>query len=664
MPRVRKTRPMHASPSPEPTAMFTIQDFVEAVDTHDPLRALEVVNGLAAPQIKALRRDRQLLQRILREFDMLDAVAIMDVFGRGSVDPITAWGALPRIPAPVEEEEPEEDQDEDPEERSEIIDDAELRTGEVNQVVFADYLEAQRVPILEQLELTGVLEGNPDWEVFFKVMDNFSNADRAIALMQVRAQDLWGDLLEQVDPSSVGVLQSWLDEDSPDDGGRHLNATLAAAPNGRRAVAALAAVDRLAARDRCTPRRITRRIRELLAVGTAVYRIADSPLARKGLLTPAQAERAALALMAMPDTAYVRALFLLLSVPDMVRAQQSVVLLKTLGAHLSELEDDGADGTMTDIESFADEIRTLEARRLARSTTVLQVEEEGSPGLQARFAAGCNVTSAVVIRAEADPLEAWRIHQEGQLPERQLSGHVAGETAEALDAVPGNTAVARDPSAVTGAVRRAVMTLRGQVPVADLLNVRDYLAGRTWDARSLEAVLPRIRQVLNQGGFPSEQELHLARARDPGHAPGLDPEQLAEAMNSSLGVYEITGSQAEVTTDEDLWEWFTGDCVQNKAVSRVIPHPMPVEQAQRITHLLNVAAARLEEGLDVAANVYWEGCGGRTLSVHDVVNNGAARAFLVHDPGSGSTAWIDEDQILQGNWPGFSRRGLLGAIIG
>lgn len=648
------------------TRSYTSEDFTAAIEAHDVPEALEVLNALPSSQVKAIRRDRDLLKRIADEFDMLDAVAILDVFGRGSVDPITAWGGVaPQGKVPADERTGEIQDDEDPETRSEIIEESALHAGAVNQMVFAEYLETQRVPVMDQLELTGLQEGNPDWEMFFRVLDNFSPSDRLVALALVRSQDLWMDLLGEMDTGSAEVLQNWLDEDCRDDGGRSFEKAMESAPNAHRARQALALVDRFAARDKSEPRRVCRRIRELIGLGVAQPRLESSGLARKGILTASQGERVALALMAMPEEAYLRALLLLLMAPEPTRVPYSVLVLKAIGAHLSELEEeDRASETMEDLETFADEIRNLSPTDLIKKTTVLQCLPEGPGGLQSRFATACSVTSAIAIRAETDPMEALRIHQEQQIPAGQLQGHVAGETAEALDATPGNAAMARDNAAVLSAVHAALLALRGRLPSTHLLAVRDYLAGRPWPDAPFKEAMKVIRKEIDQDGFPNDQAMLLARERDPGDAPGLDPEQLSDVMNSSLGVYEITGSQAEVAWDDDLWCLFTGECLAGQTINRVIPYPMPEGFTTRIRKLLDVAASKLEEGLDVAANVYWEGCGGRTLSLHDVFHSSRSRVFLVHDPGSGSTCWVEEDQVLQGNWPGFSRRGLLAAIVG
>ena len=661
--RPRKTT--YSAFEPTPGSAHELERFVKAVDNADFHDAMETISVLTPSQIKALRKDRSLLERISDAFELLDAVAILDVFGRGSVDPLTAYGGLTMGSSTSSSLEEDEDP-EDPEERSEIIEDGELRATSRTQAVFAEYLTEQRVPVMEQLELTGVLENNTDWEVFFRIVNNFSALDRQIALVEVRKLDLWNELLAQMDENSDDVLQSWLEDDlvSPDIDA--LRKEITRQPNGRQGLLALDAVIRVRDDASESSSRLPLRLQELVANAVATSQGRRQGLALRGYLGPQQAERAARALVTMPASIYLRFLLQLLMTPIPARFAQSGVLLKALAARLTEFSDpDDAVGAIEDLEGFADDIRELHGTDLLRAISVLQVGEVGAPGLQQRFSVGCNVTAAIVIRAEADPMEAFRLNHEHQLLADVLQGQVAMETAECLEKHSDNSAIPREPSRLLSRLHATILSNQDDVPTARLMAIRDHLAGKAPRVGDLRAGLAAIQRTASQPALFQDDLLHIVRETDiSSERPGLDPWQLAEECNKTLGYEDILGRQMEVVWSDPLWHAFNDDCEQGRAVDRQLPRPLPAEWTAWCTALVDFAAERLLAGQDVLLQVYWEGAGGRTVSLHDIQIDDGQRVFLVHDTCVGVTSWWSESQILDGNCPTFGRRGLLCAIIG
>ncbi len=649
-----------------------IEGFSEAVDAADFQLAMDILSAMSITEVDSLKTDRALLARITDTFDLLDSIALLDVFGRGTVDPLMAFGGL-RYGEEFEFFSSDDDKDrlDDPEEQTQEFDEEELRAGLADQALFADDLKAAHVPVFDQLELTGVLDGNPDWQMFFRILHRLGPKDRRTALTEVRSLGLWRDLLNQMDFSSIALVQGWLEESLGDGSSLNIETRIKASPNPERGLAVLERIDAIAATGRNDLPRLTPRLRELLALGVSLSRLPNNPLTSRGTLGILQAERAGRALSNISDQHYLRFLLLLEMTGTRSRLNQSFLLLKALSARALELADpDEATGTMEDIENFADEIREKRDQELVASTTVLQTDPEMGPGLQQRFTVACNVTSAIVIRTEADPMEALRIHQENQCPAGQLQGHIAGETEESLIRHGSNQPVTRDPSLVRSAVFGALEALTGTIPLAQIAAVRDYIMGRPHNAHDYRLGIRAVRGKIHRKAFPNEafpndQAMRLAReATWSTDRPGLDSHELLAEMNDFLYIANISGQEAELSWDETLWSWFTRDSLSGRSVDHVLPRPVPPTWAERIQKLLNKAEVNLNLGLSVAVNAFWEGGGGRTFSFHDVRGTLPQRSFLAHDTFTGSTFWVAEKQLLQGTWPGFSRRALLCAVIG
>lgn len=659
--------PSHTDPDALPSSSRATQRaFISAVEERDFARAIEILDALSPASIQALRKDRGLLAHITEQFDLLDAAALLDVFGRGSVDPWTAYGALAqgsRIRAGSGDAELPED----PEETSEIIEHEILRAPNRGQRAFAEDLDKQRVPVTDQLELTGVLEGNPDWEMFFRVVDRFDSQDRYVALREVYEQDLWDDLLGEMEDAAIRVVQGWLDEQDMRERTLPLAARVQASPRPRRGREALARIDAVMVDDQHRPGRLCERLREVLVTAVVEPRDpADEAILHSGMLTPRQAERAARALVLLPARLYLRMLALLELTPPSTRSLQVALLLKVLGARLPEVQDpDEARAAIADIERFAASIRDLHPRVLISSTTVLQGGSAGRRGLQQRFQHACSVTAALAVRAEADPLEAFRIHEEGQLAASRLVGHVASETAEALEKHSDNRPVPRRPKRVFEEVHAVVRQLEETRSHTPLRAVLEYMGGRPADPDALVEGLEAIRAMLDRKGYPDDELLLRIRNVAPATAdPGLDPWQLVEEMNSSLGLHHITGRVSEVYWIEELWDAFASECREGESADRILPRPLPEAWGEHLRSLLDRAERHLVEGTACIACVYWEGAGGRALGLHDVERQGAGRRFLAHDPVTGHCRWVGETGILEGHWPGLSRRGLLCGLVG
>lgn len=517
----------------------------------------------------------------------------------------------------------------------------------------------------ERIELVAGLSDDPS--LFIRTCTLLDQAQRQVVILHVRSQPGWEDLLAALGAEDAVLVQSWLDEDEGDDTDDTLQERIDAAHNSDRGRDALTRVDAVAATDTNTPARITGRIRELLVLGVALPKLEGNDLASEGVLGAVQAERAAQALVAMPLQEYLRTAILLELSGDTSRLNQSFLVLKAVAARLDQFNNtDEDDDSLGELEGFSDAIRDMNDQDVIDNTSVVQTQAGGDAGLTQRYTMSCNVTSAVAVRAEADPIEALHINQQDELGVDQLQGQVAAETEEGLENHAGNVAVARDTSRVVDAVNNAITALAGTVPATQLQAVQRYLARQPYDANEYAAGITAIRNHIGQSGFPDDQAMRLVREADPtASQPGLTPQQLRTEMNDTLEVDEVTGQTAAVDWDATLWGLYTADNDGDGVADRQLPTPVPAAWTTRVAAMLGRAEQKLEQGIDVTFNVYWHGGGGHTMSFSNVRTVAGAREFLVHDTWTGTTAWVPESSIQQGNWPGISgNRGLICGLIG
>lgn len=505
-----------------------------------------------------------------------------------------------------------------------------------------------------------------DYTAFFADLMMLDADDRQYALLQIRSQGEFSELLDALTEDDVAIVQGWLPPQEGVDGNYTLEERIDQALNTSRGTRALAAVDAIAASDIHTPARITERIRELLALGVALPREEGNDLQLEGVLSVNSAVRAAEAIVSMPAREYMGVLMQLQLVGSQSAMLQQFNLLKSLAARRDELMDPaGATAAFEETEGLADGMREMTEDEVLENTTVVQREAGGSTGMVQRYTMSCNVTSAAVVRAEADPVEALRLNQNGERAITELGGEIAGETEASLESHRGNVATARDTSAVTNAVNGAITALASSAPIDELTAVSDYLANRPFDNAKYQAGIAKIRQHLGQQGFPNDQAMRIVReTAGGGPTPGMDDTELATEWNGALGVDDVTGQIATSDFDNNLWALYTADNNGDGNADRLIPNPVPTNWQSGIRGLLDRARPRLESGEDVAFNVYWHGGGGHTMTFLDVRTDGGNR-FLIHDTWTGTTAWVDQTDIMQATFPGISgNRGLLCGVIG
>jgi hypothetical protein len=80
------------------------------------------------------------------------------------------------------------------------------------------------------------------------------------------------------------------------------------------------------------------------------------------------------------------------------------------------------------------------------------------------------------------------------------------------------------------------------------------------------------------------------------------------------------------------------------------------------TAALNQMEKLLDQGVDVPIRVQWPGGGGHFQLCSDVQGTAPSRQFLISDPWTGQSGWVNEASIVNGNTNFFAGNGTLSHI--
>ena len=454
-------------------------------------------------------------------------------------------------------------------------------------------------------------------------------------------------MFSSVLPVHVLVFPAFVqDKDQNSGTGQDLDTRIAAATNSARAQTALAACDAAATLD--LHGRITPRLRELLALGVALPKLATDPLSSEGVLSVNQVTRATQALMWMPDAEYLRLSMLMELSGDASRLTQSFLMLEAVAARADEFTFAdyafGTEGDLGDLEQFSDDVRDMDQATLVDQTSVVQTSATDATALTQKFTMSCGPTAGQVVRAEADPVEALQMNQGNMLGQNALDNPVAREQEQSLERHGGQTAMPRNRAAtqaqVTAALPGSGCTATEQAQILLYMNGNPV---------TNPAALSTGLVKLEAAGINLESLRMLSGGNSNNIHSGLTPEQMQTEGNGSLDVDGANGQAMGNTRDNAL--------LTSANHTQHTPANMAAWSAQMRT-LLTGADARLIAGEDVVFQVRWDptgGGGGHFMTLTNVRTVGGVKSYLIHDPWNGRTAWITEATILTGN---FSAVGL------
>jgi len=437
-----------------------------------------------------------------------------------------------------------------------------------------------------------------------------------------------------------------------------------ASKNGDRSMIALAQIQDRINKNPDAVKRLTPEVVAMMVSGVADSRT-DSDRGQEGILNARQAGLSADALLSMDDDQYAQMLDLLHKagkdadgnvIKGADPGAEQALLLKAAASRKDKLNNTAMDTVgrallggfgwkansdlaMDDISGFAGSIRGMKRDDLIYKTTALDVDNVNrstvdpdnlaanndtkvdNDGLFQRYGDSCVPTSGQLLRAEADPIYALKLHTDG-IDSTSLDLDAAKEQKKVLEAN-GGVAVSRlGDQAQTSASK-----------TMDALQASNQLKGD--ERTALE------RSFQNQALTPEDQTkadaaLKAVRAQNNGHPTDVEIQAMRNdagksgaGMNSAAAAFDTISKPGTQTGYTDT--------------SPKLPKDAGAD--------LDDFEKRLVQGEDVGVGVYWPGGGGHQLVATDVRREAdGSRKFLISDPWTGATRWVTDGEFKSGNW--------------
>ncbi len=464
-------------------------------------------------------------------------------------------------------------------------------------------------------------------------------------------------------------------------------------PNADRAVSTYDRLLSLSQESKRAGERLTPEIREALVKGVADPRTA-STTGQEGILGKRQAEEAARALVDMPQAQYDTTRSLLSRAgqgsngqlePGADAGAERSLLLKSIAARgdrfresfmdkltgvFRQTRNSEAERAMQEVRGFANEVRGMDRAELIRTTSALDLERANTSrvnpddlranndargdndGLYQRWEDSCGPTTAQMTRAEADPVYARQLHKDGlnnpaptsatareqqQVLEKERfvdgSGREVTLTAEQAKAYREQGTL---PNGITAEAGGAVSRLGSQA--------RERLPAQLDAAQAAQELNPTQRSAVEklvngQTLSPAEQAqadagLAALRRRDGGSPTATEVNAMrADAARGGNGM-RLNFALADITRQSTHIDYKTN------WVGR---------DGLGAAHLREFNT-RLQAGQDVPIRVSdARNSGGHFMLVSDVRGEGDNRRYLVSDPWSGRTSWVNQRDLLDPN---------------
>ena len=208
-------------------------------------------------------------------------------------------------------------------------------------------------------------------------------------------------------------------------------------PNADRALRTFMDLDQM---RRAHPDRITPDVMNSLVTGVAHAKSVTKVDESEGVLGEDAADRAAQALIAMPQVDYNAIHDTLQHAGGDVYSDaetERALILKAVSARGGSYKHPTINDSIVrpetlEIETFANRIRGMNRDDLVARTTVTAPDDT----LQQRYEDSCSSTAAQITKAEADPIYAWSLHNE-DMHSHDLGGFIGRQQAELMGQVHG-----------------------------------------------------------------------------------------------------------------------------------------------------------------------------------------------------------------------------------
>ena len=435
------------------------------------------------------------------------------------------------------------------------------------------------------------------WPVQFRpVSENGGFVSGLIGNGRIEADLLERGKLAGLNPDELNRLQQILDS-SPDfkADAALLKEVLTSWPdNADRAVRTFMDLDQM---RKAHPDRITPDVVSSLVEGVAKSKSPGDEAEWEGVLGEASADRAAQALIAMPQGDY-DAIKGMLSqagkggdpVYDDPLTERALIL-KAVAARAGEYEhptvnDSQLRSETLEIETFANQIRGMDRDELIFRTTTAATGDT----LEQRYSNSCAPTMAQIARAEADPIYAWKLHDEN-VDSQDLGGFIGNQQAQMMMDVGGNPVTPQ------------------QLALLDQMSKQGGIVGAT--AKAMEDALGKN---------------------------GSYPEPLANQF-----VSDVTGRHYNYNSVDNSVSARTAAVDQiAKLASQGVDVPITVNWEEK--DALHPFGSLVDNGI------------GHALVITDVRGQGADQVFVVADPG-GRTYEVSRNDLIAGtNFNGANGR--------
>lgn len=429
-------------------------------------------------------------------------------------------------------------------------------------------------------------------------------------------------------------------------------------PNADRALATYSDLSKMAAVDPKAKARISPEVVAMLVTGVGDRRTA-SDRGQEGILGGRQARDSAQGLVNMSDEDYQKTMQVLSlagtdkdgkPVAGADRNAEQSLILKSVAARRDQVKPEtifdkigsifGMESqnkkANQDISQFATDIRGMKRDDLIRQTTLLDVDDQNTStvdpnniaanndtkvdndGLFQRFTTTCGPTTAQMVRGEADPIYALKVHREG-INNPDPTTQTAKEQKKVLEDN-GGVAVSRLGSQARSNVNGQLDQLAsaGKLTVDQRASLERYLTGQAGNniAQAITAGTTLAQLRATNGGHPNDQEIAAMRADGNKSAAGM-------GLEPALDTVSQPGTHIDYQT-----EGVGPGGVASK---------------------LSTADALLKDGQDVPFRL--ANSGGHFMMLSDVRTDASGnKKYLMSDPWTGGTRWVSSSDLTSGNF--------------